>query len=243
MAYLCGFLSKSLNLTAACLCKFYCVFEGVPIANLLSLNFSSLNATISHWAKRLSRQGHYEPITVVTEDTKYAEAVKYKENAAKLNALLDMDALKSDNATVRILPLHGGANTLTLSALNDLCRGCDDYATTAAFSSNGKRYYLIHTDEEFATQLFAAVQELWKKTKFVPPTPVPKKYVRKVDTSNACPSDCFIQLSGRCDEKGHVCTCDEVCVDSDCNRNCRSNCRCNGKCSDYACNYGMSQYH
>lgn len=35
MAYLCGFLSKSLNLTAACLCKFYCVFEGVPIANLL----------------------------------------------------------------------------------------------------------------------------------------------------------------------------------------------------------------
>lgn len=36
MAYLCGFLSKSLNLTAACLCKFYCVFEGVPIANLLS---------------------------------------------------------------------------------------------------------------------------------------------------------------------------------------------------------------
>lgn len=39
MAYLCGFLSKSLNLTAACLCKFYCVFEGVPIANLLCLNF------------------------------------------------------------------------------------------------------------------------------------------------------------------------------------------------------------
>lgn len=37
MAYLCGFLSKSLNLTAACLCKFYCVFEGVPIANLLSV--------------------------------------------------------------------------------------------------------------------------------------------------------------------------------------------------------------
>jgi len=39
MAYLCGFLSKSLNLTAACLCKFYCVFEGVPIANLLYIIF------------------------------------------------------------------------------------------------------------------------------------------------------------------------------------------------------------
>lgn len=40
MAYLCGFLSKSLNLTAACLCKFYCVFEGVPIANLLSETYT-----------------------------------------------------------------------------------------------------------------------------------------------------------------------------------------------------------
>ena len=41
MAYLCSFLIKSLNLTAACLCKFYCVFEGVPIANLLSQNGGS----------------------------------------------------------------------------------------------------------------------------------------------------------------------------------------------------------
>ena len=46
MAYLCGFLSKSLNLTAACLCKFYCVFEGVPIANLLFLKIDSIDLSI-----------------------------------------------------------------------------------------------------------------------------------------------------------------------------------------------------